>query len=423
MIKKIIGFLTLLISLNTVAQRNNISPYSFFGIGENTNARTVEEIGMGQIGGSFNSTYQLSFTNPASYASLRLTTFAIAAENTGLQIDDGTNNERASSASFSYLALGFPISKNAGVAFGIQPNTTVGYSLNQEITDGDGNLTQTNRFTGEGGTNRVFLGLGYKIGRNFNLGVEASYVFGSIENNLLNRRDGIPLATLDKSDSDVSGLILKSGAQYHTKISEKLTLKSGVVLDLSNKVTNRGANYLISTENLQDPRPIDHKDTLSVRSINQTIKAPLKTILSTGIGQENKWYAGVEYEFQDALTIDDLLSVNDRTYDYGKSDRISLGGFYTPKYNSITSYWQRATYRAGLAFKRTGLIVSGTEVNDFGISFGVGLPMSKQLSNINLGFELGTRGEATNGLVKENYFNFRLGLSLSDKWFRKRKLD
>ena len=411
-----------MISLNTVAQKNNISPYSFFGIGDNTNARTVEEIGMGQIGGAFNSPYQLSFTNPASYAYLSLTTFALAVENKGLKVDDGTNSQSASATSFSYLALGFPISENSGFSFGIQPNTTVGYSLSQEFTDSDGNLTEINRFTGEGGTNRVFVGFGHKIGKQFSLGIEAAYIFGSIENNLLNRRNEVPLATMQRSDSDVSGTKIKAGLQYHTNISEKLTLNTGLVVGLRNKLRNEGSEYRYSLVNTSEDI-ISPRDTTLNRSFETTYKNPLKTIVSTGIGQGSKWFAGVEYEFQDALTIEDGLSANDRTYSYGKSNRISFGGYYTPKFNSITSYWQRATYRAGLTYKQTGLIVNGTEVNDFGISFGVGLPMSKQLSNINVGFELGTRGEATNGLVKENYFNFRLGLSLSDKWFKKRKLN
>ena len=223
MIKKIIGFLTLLISFSTLAQKNNISPYSFFGVGENAVNKTVEEIGMGEIGGAYNSVYQLSFTNPASYAFLRLTTYALAGENKALSIEDGTNKESGSSASFSYLALGFPIGNRAGVAFGIQPNTSVGYSLSQEFTDANGDLTAINSFTGDGGTNRVFLGFGHMIGKKFSLGIEAAYIFGSIENNLLNRRDGVPLATMQRSDSDVSGLVVKGGLQYQTKVSEKLT--------------------------------------------------------------------------------------------------------------------------------------------------------------------------------------------------------
>jgi hypothetical protein len=422
MIKKIIGFLTLLISLSTLAQKNNVSPYSFFGVGDNTNNKTVEEIAMGQVGGAFKSTFQLSFTNPASYASLRFTTFALAVQHNALDIDDGTNSENGSSSSFSYLALGFPIGENSGATFGLQPNTTVGYSLLEEFSDANGEVTAIDLFTGEGGTNRVFVGFGHKIGKKFSVGIEAAYIFGSIENNLLNRREGVPLATMQRSDSDVSGAKIKAGVQYYTKVSEKITLSTGLVVDLANELKNEGNEYRFSLVNTGQGI-VSPRDTILNKPFENTYKNPMKTTISAGIGEENKWYAGLEYAFQGALTIEDGLPANDRTYSYGNFNRISFGGYYKPKFNSITNYWQRVTYRGGLAYKKTGLLVNNTEINDFGISFGVGLPMSKQLSNINLGFELGTRGEVTNGLVKENYFNFRLGLSLSDKWFRKRKLD
>ena len=56
------------------------------------------------------------------------------------------------------------------------------------------------------------------------------------------------------------------------------------------------------------------------------------------------------------------------------------------------------------------------------MSFGVSLPIGLRLSNVNLGFELGKRGTTDNNLIKENYYNFRLSLSLNDKWFRKQKI-
>ena len=69
-------------------------------------------------------------------------------------------------------------------------------------------------------------------------------------------------------------------------------------------------------------------------------------------------------------------------YNYGKSSRFSLGGFYLPKLNSISSYWERVTYRAGIRFENTGLLVDGSgnntsfsQIDDFGISFGLGLPL------------------------------------------------
>jgi hypothetical protein len=51
------------------------------------------------------------------------------------------------------------------------------------------------------------------------------------------------------------------------------------------------------------------------------------------------------------------------------------------------------------------------------------LPLGNRLSNVNVGFEYGKKGTTSNGLLEENYFNFRLSLSLNDIWFRKRKID
>jgi hypothetical protein len=49
--------------------------------------------------------------------------------------------------------------------------------------------------------------------------------------------------------------------------------------------------------------------------------------------------------------------------------------------------------------------------------------MGGTFSNVNIGLELGSLGTAKAGLVKENYFSVRVGLSLNDKWFLKRKIN
>lgn len=54
---------------------------------------------------------------------------------------------------------------------------------------------------------------------------------------------------------------------------------------------------------------------------------------------------------------------------------------------------------------------------------GLGLPVGNAFSSINLGFEYGRRGTTFDGLIKENYANVFLSLSLSDKWFVKRKYE
>ncbi|MDY7394773.1 hypothetical protein UMM65_05935 [Aureibaculum sp. 2210JD6-5] len=421
MIKKLIGLSFILLSIQSFAQKNNTSPYSFFGIGEETSQKTVEEMSMGQIGGAFNSSYQLTFTNPAALAYLQLTNYTIAGENKSIQINDGTNKGSSSTASLSYFGLGIPMGTKAGLSFGLQPNTTVGYSLTEEFNNSEGELTEINAFNGKGGTNRVFLGFGYRLHKNFSIGLEAAYVFGNIENTLLNRRDGVQLATMHKTNSTLSGFAAKAGLQYNTKVSDKLTLKSGAVFHLKNNLSNDGDELLFSLLNTNNGS-ISPRDTLINRSFNSEVKKPLSTILSVGLGEENKWYAGLEYNFQNALDFEGGVLANNTRVSYDKMNRISVGGFYIPKINSLSSYWQRITYRAGFSYKQTGLMVNNDKVNDLGMSFGVGLPIGKQLSNLNLGFEFGKRGETKNSLIKENYFNFRLGLTLNDKWFVKQKI-
>lgn len=80
-------------------------------------------------------------------------------------------------------------------------------------------------------------------------------------------------------------------------------------------------------------------------------------------------------------------------------------------------------YRAGARFEQTGLAVNGQDINEFGISFGLGLPVGRLFSNMNLGFEIGKRGTTDFGLIQENFFNTYLSFSLNDRWFEKRLYD
>lgn len=419
MIKKIIVYTILIISTTSFAQSTNSSPYSFFGIGDQAKIKSVEEIAMGQMGGALDSEYQLSLTNPASYASLQWTTYVFSGGNKFIKIDDGTEKQTSSAASLTYIALGIPLNLNQGLAFGLQLNTSVGYSLLDKTFDTDDVLIETNLFSGEGGTNRVFIGYGYKFPFNLSLGAEVAYVFGGIENSILNRRADVQLATKYKTKSYVKGFNYKLGAQYSKPIGNNLDIKFGTTFELGNDLEENGDEYLFTLNNADNAIEIP-TDTIS--NYRSNINMPLKTILSAGIGERNKWFVGVDYSFQDAIDFQGGIYEQQNNYEYIKSSLLSLGGFYTPKFNSIASYWNRVTYRAGFSYKKLGLMVNETEIDDYGMSFGVSLPMGLRISNINLGFELGQRGETTGNLVKENYYNFRLSLSLNDRWFRKQKI-
>lgn len=421
MIKKTLLLVVTIFSVNGFAQKNNISPYSFFGLGDMTESKSVSELSMGGIGGAQQDIHKIYYTNPASYGSLKLTILDFAGSNKYLRIDDNNDKQSSSSFNLSYLTIGFPVTKNSGLVFGVQPQSKVGYSIL------DNKENESDYFFGNGGTNRVFLGYGYKLPYDISVGVEGAYNFGNIERNILNRIDGVYLATMYRTSSQIGGYSFKIGLQAETKINEKINIYSGLALNLENKYTNKGNQQVFSLINTNDPSIIMPRDFTLDENFESKIINPLKTVISLGLGEKNKWYAGAEYSIQDPIKFkNDLLQSSN--VKYNKSSRISIGGFYTPKATSITSFWERISYRAGFYNKIIGLEVKDsngnfTEIKDFGISFGLTLPSKRKFTNINVGFDIGKKGEAKNGLIKENYFNFRLSFSFVDKWFNKRKLN
>ena len=155
---------------------------------------------------------------------------------------------------------------------------------------------------------------------------------------------------------------------------------------------------------------------------NTDFTNPSRFAIGTGIGKSKRWFVGGEFVSQKTSNF-----VN-RTADLGDVeflDAISFkaGGYYIPNYNAISSYFKRVVYRAGFRFEETGVQVNGEAINEFGISFGVGLPAGRQFSNLNIGFEIGRLGTTNQGLVEETFFNTFISLSLNDKWFEKRYYD
>ena len=151
MIRNILVALLLVVSLAVNAQRTNSSPYSFFGIGEEFNPITVEQSSMGGIGVAFNHYKYLNFTNPAAYSNLRYTTYAFGMLNNSLTIKNGDEKQNSNSTSLSYFALAFPIGEKAGFSLGLQPVSSVGYSLVNTAED----LSKATILTGDGGVNEV----------------------------------------------------------------------------------------------------------------------------------------------------------------------------------------------------------------------------------------------------------------------------
>ncbi|MCF2873525.1 MULTISPECIES: hypothetical protein [unclassified Tenacibaculum] len=422
MIKRLLSGVLLFSTITITAQRNSASPYSYFGIGESFEAVTVEQASMGGIGVALKNTRRLNFTNPASNADIRTATYGIGGSLSFLTIKEGSQSQTGNSTNLRYIALGFPVGKKAGLSLGLQPFSSVGYSLldNQDPN----NVTL---FRGEGGASKIYASFGMYAFEGLSLGIEAGFIFGNLTNSVLNQRTNVAFSTKQEEKTSLRGGQFKFGAQYKRELKNGLNLYSGASVTVESDLSANGSERMYSLVFSNAGQEIP-KDELYNRTVNGDLNVPLKSVFGFGLGKENKWYVGVNQQFQSALSTSSAIIANGGAYKYESSNKFSLGGFYIPKINSISSYWDRVVYRAGLRIENTGLQVKTnnqfTSINDFGINVGLGLPLPRQVSNLNIGFEYGQKGTTSNNLIKENYFNIRLSLSLNDiNWFKKRQID
>jgi hypothetical protein len=416
MIKNFLISCVCLISFSIYAQNGTVSPYSYFGIGDARSNGTVENQMMGGLQ-MYGDSIHINLRNPAAYSRLALTTYTAGISNTTLRLRDFQEQQNTSVTNLDYLAIGFPIANKVGVGFGLMPYSSVGYNL----TSIQGETT--NIFSGSGGLNRVYMSIGFELIKNLSLGATINYNFGTLEYGRLQSIEDVQFGTIDNRESLIKGFDFNYAADYRKEIGEKYTFFAHAGVDtqvnLVSKNTQRIGSF--STANGQEIEVIDvNLDTQNLR--NTELKIPTNSTLGLGFGEEKKWFMGAEYSFQQLSSFENtFLRIENVTYNDASS--IGFGGYFIPNYSSFTNYFSRITYRAGLRYDQTGMIVNNKEINNFGITFGFGLPLGSNFSNLNLGFELGRRGTTDAGLIEESYFKVNVGLSLNDKWFIKRKIN
>lgn len=418
MIKKFIVVVTLIITAFSWAQDNTSSPYSYYGSGEIKFRGTQDTKSMGDLN-IVGDSIHLNLMNPASYSRLKITTFAIGGTGNFNNLDTENGSEKAQRTTLDYLAMALPLGK-FGVSFGITPYSAVGYKIQKFATNGSG-LERANSYSGEGNVNRVFIGGGYNFNKKFSVGLDFSYHFGKIETESVEfiTNPAVQLGSREKNTSSVKGISTTLGLLYNTRITSKLDLFTSFTfrpeseLNAANERNIATIVYNVNgTEIVADQEDIDVNDTKSL--------IPTKYSFGVGIGRDKKWLVGTDLTFtQNSNLINRFDDITGSLYE--NSTKISIGGFYIPKYDSFSSYLSRVTYRAGVRYENTGLILNNKSINDVGMNFGLGLPVG--VSNINLGFEFGRKGTIYSGLIEENYFNLSVGLSLNDIWFKKRKID
>ncbi|QSS98113.1 lipid outer membrane transport protein FadL-like protein [Psychroflexus sp. ALD_RP9] len=414
MIKYFSTAILLLVSFSIYAQEGTFSPYSFLGIGNDSFKGTAENRAMGGLSSAADSIH-LNLQNPAAYGDLSYTALAASMTVNSLKTETNTLSESQTYTTFDYLAIGIPFNR-FGVGAGIKPVTSVGYNI--ETIENE----FSNQFEGKGGLNSVYFSVGTELFNNFKIGGSVNYNFGTLDYQNIVSQSQVQYATREIIKNEIRGFTFDLGVMKDFNISKNTYLRASASYqpeaELDATINRRLASVQLFTDN--NVVVID-ENNLPERTSTLTI--PSKTSLGLGLGETRKWYIGADYVAKEASNFNNLDFNFDSDVSYNSSQTFKLGGYFTPRYNDPVRFYNRLTYRAGIRFEETGLNYRGEDINEFGITFGIGIPAGRVFTNANIGVEYFTRGTKNNNLIQENYLSVFLSFSFNDKWFIKSKFN
>ena len=417
MIRNTFKLFALLTGSFIFSQTGTTSPYSYAGLGEVNFRGTHVNRFMGGLE-IYNDSIHANLSNPSSYAKLKLTNYTLGLNYRINNMIGANETKSIASAGLNYIGVAMP-TKYFGFGFGIIPYTSVGYKLSylENVNDNENIL---NLFEGEGGINKTFFSIGFRPLKFLSLGVTLNYNFGKIRYETGRFQDQVTLGTVLENISSISGLDLKLSTQLEIPIKDALELQAMLsYTPEANLISTNSRFYntrsFLSTNNFGENVEISLID-FGLKRTNITI--PDIISFGFGVGKERKWFAGVQYTMN-AMQNFSHEFISQPNVGYENAYQFSLGGFYIPDYSSITSYWKRIVFRMGFRHELTGILINNFGLKETGVNFGFGLPLAG-FSNTNIGFEYASR-VADSKTYKENFWSFRIGFSLNDKWFIKRK--
>lgn len=394
------------------AQTN--SPYSKLGYGLLNDNATASQRQMGGVGYAMNSGRQINVMNPASYAAADTLTFLFDMGVDFSTIKSTENGDKSTGygGGLDYITMQVPIGRYMGASLGLVPFSSVGYSFGSEITHGH------NAHEGTGGLNQLYLGFAGRPFKGFSIGANFSYLFGTTINDVyINTSSGS--SSLFEQVMQVRDWRVQIGAQYSLDLNADNRITAGLVYTPGKALLGKAwvTKYDVNADS--------KADTIAHARLRHNASLP------------DTWGAGLSYRWKRRLTVEadftyqpwsDVKSLSLPHFEasqYADRWQAALGAEYV--HSQRGGYLGRIAYRIGGFFNRHYMMVvndkGSNHVREYGISFGFGLPALGSKTLINLGFEYRHRQAHPDPLLKENYFNIRLGINFNELWFFQNKIN
>ncbi len=446
------------------AQFDSQSQFSYYGLG--TMQKNFIQSGSA-MGGTFHSirdSNALNFANPAALSALDVTQFIFGGEANLNFAQNGTGTN----VYLNQLGLGFPLMKRKNIGWGLHIGFSPFSQVAYKSTDSTRNIFGSDTVDvfkinqGSGGLNKVTLGNGIRIGRNFSIGVNAHFIFGTTYRNTniyVDPATGM-LSTIVQNKVKVNAFTADAGFQFFYPIAIKKRYKPEGGDTIRKKLwpfkTQRiyvtvGGTYSIgngfnsSVEQLalqvvgnSVTGGVDtYQDTLYIHPAQRNaLRFPHYIGGGISFKRPNVWTVAMEFNYgiwkgftypgQDGSVFNNSWSVN-------------VGTEFSPNFKGRETgkgrFFKNIIYRFGARYGNPYLRPDGNSVDEVAGSFGLGLPLGfvrvydQELnqkiitSYINLGVEGGMIKSRNNGVFNQSFLRVSIAITLKDQWFIKRRFN
>ncbi|WP_430935948.1 OmpP1/FadL family transporter [Saccharicrinis sp. 156] len=430
----VLTFLSIHPLVHLSAQQRTFSALSRFGLGESQTIGYSSSSAMGRTGIGVRSSYGINNFNPASLSALDSLSFYFDGGMSyfwqSQETQDG--NIENSDMVFDYIALAFSVSPRVTSSVGFKPISGTGYKF---LTT-DEQINSQSELNGSGNLTQAYFSLAVKPIENLSVGASFGYLFGNLRNISKAEFLGSTLALNHGIYNEVriSSIVYDFGAQYTHLLDDARSLTLGVTFRPKIGLKGDATSYIARGSIFGDDNNLFYPG-----STVDTLRHHNKSLDNNEIEYAGSYGFGFSYNIKNKLTVAADYSAElwsdakhfDKTFSYKNTTKYSVGAEYIPNDRSAKSYLARVRYRAG-AYARDENIGSYRDVNNnvinsdlknYGITFGLGLPLKRSKTSINLAVEFGKRDANGSNNYKQSYGKITANFSIHELWFYKRQFD
>lgn len=469
------------------AQNTGGSPYSAFGFGDLLYTATAPTAAMGGVGVAITEPYAVVAANPASYASARQPelggivrpVFDAGLRGTWLHRRTSDGGLRRTDGEFMGFNIGVPFGRGKwGLAFGLNPYSSVGYTLVDKT--GQAGVPVRYEYDGTGGLNKVYAGLARTLyqqkadttgdlGARLTVGANFEFLFGGVEQT---RKTIYPVGQGYTNTSAYASLVLRAptgtlGMQYSAQLFSRHRVEAALGRRWDRwqqrlaawRADHPGGVHPRADRKRREPVPWRYTlgATLGLPTVFSATSTDLVTLFyrnavgselvidtlpsaGTGIGtiaippafgvgvaiHDQRWMFTMEVRRRDWAGLRSELEGYTLPGGIRASTVLSAGARFTPAREG--DLFERITYRAGLRSVDDYLEVRGEPLRTLAASLGLSVPLNWAQTNslLHITVEGARRGTTNNGLIREDQVSIWFGVSITpwklERWFRRHQI-